>query len=179
MFSTLRDQHYWNWCFSFNDLYFWSGRRSIVQLYAQIPIPCLHYQICITRNWWPPVVAALTDYVRLAPWLYHLRFSAYRVAIHWLWLAVSTLLPNYLVNTSKHCGGSIDTGGVAALTQTILPIQVANKSIMGKWRSTDLRLYKMQHTTSLTLCRHPFSDRGCVHVWIACAQNGCQYVDYG
>jgi len=36
--------------------------------------------------------------------------------------------------------------GVAVLTDTILPIQAANTSIMGKCSSISLGLYKMQHT---------------------------------
>jgi len=32
MFCILRDRQYFNSCFSFNDMYFWPGRRSIVQL---------------------------------------------------------------------------------------------------------------------------------------------------
>jgi len=101
------------------------------------------------------------------------------MAIYWLWIAVSKSLTNYLIYKTKNCGASIDAWGVAALTQTILPIQAANTSNMGKCHSTALGLYKMQHTKSLTLCWRSFSDRCCDHVTIAFAQYGCQYIDYG
>jgi len=69
--------------------------------------------------------------------------------------------------------------GVTVSTNTILPIQAANTSIMDKCRSTALGLYKMQHKKSMTLWWRSYSDRCCEHVMIAFAQNGCQYVDYG
>jgi len=69
--------------------------------------------------------------------------------------------------------------GVTVLTNTISPIKAANTSILDKCRSEALRLYKIQHTKSLTLCWRSFSDRCCDHVTIAFAQNGCQYVHYG
>jgi hypothetical protein len=76
-------------------------------------------------------------------------------------------------------GGSIDAWGVAALTQTILPVKAAKSSIMGKCRSTALGLYKMQNTKSLTLCWHSFSDWGSDHVAVSCAHNGYLYIDFG
>jgi hypothetical protein len=75
------------------------------------------------------------------------------------------------------CGRSC--WGVAVSTDTILPIQVANTSIMGKSSGTFLGLYKMQHTKSLTLCWRSFSDLGNDHVTISFAHNCCQYVKYG
>jgi len=98
--------------------------------------------------------------------------------MHWLWIAASKSLTNYLIYNTKHCGGSIDAWGVVALTQTILPIKAANTSIMGQCHSTALGLCKMQHTKSLTLCWRSLSDRCCDHVTIALALNGWQFVDY-
>jgi len=140
---------------------------------------CLHYPICITSNWWPSDDAGLMDIIRMAPWLYHFLFCAYWVAICWLWIAASKSLTNYLIYKTNTCGGSIETWGVAALTQTILPIKAANTSIMGQWRSTSLGLYKMQHPKSLTLCWRSFSNWGCDHVALSFAHNGCHYDDYG
>ena len=137
----------------------------------------LHYPICITSNWWLSVDTALTDSIRMAPWVCYILFWAYGVAIHWLWIAVCKSLTNYLIYKTKTCGGSIDAWGVAALTQTILPIKAANTLIMGKCHSTALGLYKMQHTKSLMLCWHSCSDWGSDHVAIYFAHNGCQYVD--
>jgi hypothetical protein len=48
--------------------------------------------------------------------------------------------------------------GVTVSTNTILPIQAANTSIMEKCHSTALQLYKMHHTKSLPLCWRSFSD---------------------
>jgi len=78
------------------------------------------------------------------------------MAIHWLWIPASKSLTNYLIYKTKHCGGSSDAWGVAALTQTILPIKAANTSNMGKCHSPALGLYKMQHTKSLMLCWRSF-----------------------
>jgi len=130
---------------------------------------CVHYPICITTNWWPSVDAGLTDIVRMAPWPCHFLFCAYRVAIHRLWIAASESLTNYLIHKSKNCGGSIDTWGVVALTQTILPIKSANNSIMGTcriqplyytrcntqnyWRSVDAHFQPGAVTMSRSLLR--------------------------
>jgi len=140
---------------------------------------CLHYPISITSNWWPSVHAGLMDIVRMAPWPCHFLFCAYWVAIHWLRIAASKSLPNYITYKTKNYEGSIDAWGVAALTQTILPIKTANTSIMGKCRSTALGLFKMQHPKSLTLCWRAISDWGCDHVAMSSGHNGCHYVDYG
>jgi len=140
---------------------------------------CLHYPICITSNWLPSVDAGLTDIVRMAPWPWHFLFCTNWLALHWLQIAASKSLPNYLIYKTNNCGGSIDAWGVVALTQTILPIKAANTSIMGKCRSTALGLYMMQHPKSFTLCWRSFSDWGCDHVAISCGHNGCHYVDYG
>jgi hypothetical protein len=160
-------------------MYFWLGRSSIAQWWAQISIRCLHYPICITSNWWPSVNAELTDIVRTAPCTCHFLFCTYWMVIYWLWIPASKSLTNYLIYKTKHCGASIDAWGVAAWTETILPIKVADTSNMDKCRSTALGLYKMQHRKLLTLCWRSVSDRCCDNVTIAFAHNGCQYVDYG
>jgi hypothetical protein len=137
----------------------------------------LHYPICITRNWWPSVEAGSTDSIRIALWVCYILFWAYRVGICWLWIAVCKSLTNYLIYKTKTCGRSVDAWGVAALRQTILPIQAANTSIMGKCHSTALGLYKMQHTKLLTLCWRSFSDWGWDHVAIYFAHNGYHSVN--
>ena len=140
---------------------------------------CLYYPICITSNWWPSVDAGLMDIVRMAPWPCHFLFGAYWVAIPWLWIAACKSLTNYLIYKTKNRGGSIDTWGVAALIQTILPIKAANTSIMGKFRSTALALCKMQQPKLWTLCWRSFPDWACDHVAFLFAHNSFQYVDYG
>jgi len=92
----------------------------------------------------------------MAPWPCYFLFCTLWMAIHWLWIAASKSLTNYRIYRIEHYGGSIDAWGVAALTQTILPIKAANTSNMGKCCSTALGLYKMQHTKLLTLCWHSF-----------------------
>jgi len=139
----------------------------------------LHYAICITSNWSPSVDAGLTHIVRMAPWPGHFLFYAYWVAIHWLWIAASKTLTKYLIYRNKTCGGFIDTWGVAALLQTLLPIKAANTLIMGKCHSTALGLCKIQHTKSLTLGWRSYSDWCRDHLAISFADNGCQYVDSG
>jgi len=133
-------------------------------IHSMHSLPDLHHQ-----QWSPSVNADSTDIVRMALWECHLLFCTYWVAIHWLWIAASKSLTNYLIYKTKQSGGSIDAWGVAALTQTVLPIKAANTSIMGKCRSTALGLYKMQHPKSWMLCWPSFSDRGCDHVKIAFA----------
>jgi hypothetical protein len=137
----------------------------------------LHFPICITRNWWPSVEAWSTNSIRIALSVCYILICAYRAAIHWLWIAVCQSLTNYLIYKTKTCRCSVDAWGVAVLRQTILPIQAANTSIMGKCHSTALGLYKMQHTKLLTLCWRSFSDWGWDHVAICFAHNGCQYAD--
>jgi hypothetical protein len=69
--------------------------------------------------------------------------------------------------------------GVAVSAHTILPINAASTSIMGKCRSTSLGLYMMQHTKLLMLCWRSSSDWGCDHVTITFAHHSCKSVDYG
>ena len=143
---------------------------------------CLHYPICIASNWCPSLDTGLRDIftiVTMALWPCPCHFYTYWKAIHWLRIAVSKSLPNNLIFKTKNCGGSTDPWGLAALTQTILPIQAANTLIVGEFLSTALGLYKMQHPKSVTLCWCSFSDCSCDHVAFSFAPNGCQYVDYG
>ena len=68
--------------------------------------------------------------------------------------------------------------GVATSTINILALKADNTSIMGKYRSTVLRLYKMQYPTSLTLRWHSFLDGNDIstnHI----SYKGGEYFDYG
>jgi len=55
----------------------------------------------------------------------------------------------------------------------------ANTSVMGKSRSTAIRLYKMQHPQLLMRCGRSFWKWCCDYVAFYFANKGCQYIDYG
>ena len=69
--------------------------------------------------------------------------------------------------------------GEATSTSAILPVKASNTLIMDNSHSTAPGWYKMQHTKSLTLCWHSFSEWRCDYVAFCFPNKGCQHIDYG
>jgi len=155
MFCWLGDCQYLSSCFSFNILYFWPWRRSVMQLWAEISMRRLHYPICITRNWWPSVDAMLTVIFRMGLRPCHFLNWLQWQPIRLFCITVNKSLTNCLVYNTNNLWGSIDINFHNAkliLSLAHLLIKGANMSVTHSSKHIPFHLLYIHYQKALTLC---------------------------
>ena len=121
---------------------------------------CLHYPICITRNWSPSVDAGLTDIVRIGLWPCPLLYCLQWLPIHWLRVTASESLTNYRIYKTKNLWGSIDTqfqNGEVNVLLALLLIKAANMLVTHNSKYIPFQLPYLHYQNALTLCWCSFS----------------------
>jgi len=116
---------------------------------------CLHYPICMTRDWWPSVDARLMVIFRTGLWLHNFLYCLKWLPISWWRITASRSLTNYLIRQMKTLWGSVDAhfqNAEVNASLTLLLIKAATMLVMHNSKHIAFKSPYLHYQKVMMLC---------------------------